>query len=235
MNLITTYYNNHHLLQRFIESNYSPLKKVFSSLKLIVVDDGSNYEPAYEILVDYKDSDIRLYKVVDDLGFNSHGARNLAMKETDAEWNILLDLDVVIGDEFISNLHQMITNDKLNKDTAYYFDVINTVRGFKVSSLRMINHLLIHRDLFWSVNGYDEEYRGFYHGDGEFIESLGKVGNVQLAFNLPIDIEDSTNIKPPLLNHRNKFVSIEKLVRQRLDDKKFELRQPIKFDWIRQL
>ena len=50
--------------------------------------------PAHEFLDKEKLPDVSLYRVTEDLGFNSHGCRNLAMTVSDSYWNLLLDSDI---------------------------------------------------------------------------------------------------------------------------------------------
>ena len=59
-------------------------------LKLIIVDDGSMIYPAVDFLVKDDIPDCSLYRVPVDLGFNSHGCRNLAMTVSDKHLNLLL-------------------------------------------------------------------------------------------------------------------------------------------------
>ena len=214
--------------------NYLPLKKVFPEMKLIVVDDGSIEMPAYDTVKFYDDSDIHLYKVEKDYGFNSHGARNLAMHVTDSDWNILLDLDVNICSDFVGNLKELVSDD-LDNSTIYYFADSNEVRGHVVPSLRLINHFLIHKDLFWSVNGYDEEYVGYWCGDGEFAESVGAVGKINYVTTLKIHISDIRNVKPKENLNREQFLEIENKVRSRIANREFWRKTPMNFKWNRQL
>ena len=234
LNLITTYYNNRTLLSRFIEKNYLPLKEVFPTMKLIVVDDGSLIEPAYDAVKVYDDPDILLYRIPVDYGFNSHGARNLAMHVTDSDWNLLLDLDVIIEPEFTQSALKLMKSVP-DEMTAYYCPIVYDIRGFVVPALRLINHFIINKKLFWSVNGYDEEYRGYNFGDGDFTESIASVGNVNLSMGLKIDIIDAYNFRPEDRLHRTEFIEIEKVVRKRMMNKEFHTKKVLNFEWIRQI
>jgi GT2 family glycosyltransferase len=217
-------------MNRFIQKNYVPLKLSHPEMKLIIVDDGSVVQPAIDVIQEIGDPDIQLYKVVDDLGFNSHGARNLAMKVTDKDWNLMIDLDVIVQPRLINT----IRNIAKDVDTAYYCSIIDRIRGKKYHSLRFINHLLIHRELFWRIGGYDEEFVGYYHGDGEFIESLGRVGNLILSLDLEIDIIEFMNRKPSE-HDKSELEPIEDMVYKRIVEKRFSEKPSINFKWVREL
>ena len=203
-------------------------------MKLIVVDDGSLIEPAYDVVKVYDEPDIHLYRIPVDYGFNSHGARNLAMHVTDSDWNLLLDLDVIIDSNFPRNVLKLLSSEP-DQMTSYYCSIVNNVRGFLTPELRLINHFLIHKNLFWYVNGYDEEYRGYNTGDGEFIESIGSVGNINFNMNLRIDIIDTYNTKPKDRISRKEFFEIEKFVKNRMINKEFHTKKVLNFEWIKQL
>ena len=83
-----TYYNEPHFLSWW----YSTFKTFYEEgidIELNIADDGSMRQSA-ESFFDKKPPmpNMRLFRVLEDIGFNSHGARNLLMKETRTQWNI---------------------------------------------------------------------------------------------------------------------------------------------------
>ncbi|WP_339610561.1 glycosyltransferase, partial [uncultured Planktosalinus sp.] len=80
--LVTTYYENPELFEIFIENNFN--QDYFSNL--IVVDDASSKYPAKDILQHYDTSNISLFVLTEDVGFNGHAARNLAAYQTKTKW-----------------------------------------------------------------------------------------------------------------------------------------------------
>lgn len=147
-NIITTYYNNKDLLLKFLDG-FNHHKQTYGFLKLYIIDDGSREHPAESFLVQQKD--VHLYKVTEDLGFNSHGCRNLGMTVSDKDWNLLVDSDVDLGALRIDRL----VNWPLDPDV--------------VSDLSL-NTLFIHKNTFFSCNGYDEEYINQHCGDRVIID-----------------------------------------------------------------
>lgn len=151
-NILTTYYNNKSLLLKFVDG-YLHHKKQYPFLKLIIVDDGSMIYPAVDFLVKEDIPDCSLYRVPIDLGFNSHGCRNLAMTVSDKHLNLLLDSDV-----------------ELKKYPLEYL-VDTFIDEHSIIRIKC-NSMLINKDQFFSCNGYDEEFINFHYGDRIFHKYL---------------------------------------------------------------
>lgn len=155
--VITTYYEEPELLVKFINTHAN------ADYSVIVVDDGSTNMPAINIFNSMQYGSIQLFRVVEDLGFNSHGCRNLAMQQSKTEWNVLVDIDYEIKSI------DKIFFDQLDKNTLYAFPVT----GNNVSRLS-INDFVVTKDLFWKAGGYDTEFIGMHHGDRLLIERMTK-------------------------------------------------------------
>lgn len=147
-NIITTYYNNKDLLLKFLDG-FNHHKQTYGFLKLYIIDDGSQEYPAESFLVQQKD--VHLYKVTQDLGFNSHGCRNLGMTVSDKDWNLIIDSDVDLGSLRIDHLANWPVDSDVVTDLS-------------------LNTLFIHKDTFFSCKGYDEEYVNQHCGDRTLID-----------------------------------------------------------------
>lgn len=160
----TTYYDNPEDIKKFIENHIEYADEI------IIVDDGSKKYP----LRDYFQSEgkLQIYEVTEDLGFNSHGCRNLIMTVASNDWVMLLDSDRLLIDPGFAI--QKIKETDLDEMIRYQV----TVHTLKVGrSLHpSVNDFLIHKKLFFSVGGYDEEWVGTRHGDRFFIKQLEVFG-----------------------------------------------------------
>ena len=146
--IITTYYNNKSNMFDFLV-DFMSLPDRFS---LIVIDDGSQISPINDVLKMFDDLErCKVYRVPVDLGFNSHGCRNLGMTLSETKWNLMVDSDYVLTSLIVPEL------DNLDQQKYYQF-TINTV--------------LITKDMFFSCNGYDEEFVNKHMGDREFLRYL---------------------------------------------------------------
>ena len=141
------------------------------AIGLIIVDDGSKKSPAYEVIKNFRIKNFELYRITEDLGFNAHGARNLGMFVSRTDWNLLVDIDRHLNDDLITRLNQ-ISQTEENQMKAFFFSVDDS-RG------RSNNDFFIHKDLYWKLGGYDEEFRNVHHGDRIFFEKFKTFGDVE--------------------------------------------------------
>jgi len=157
ISLITTYYNEPKHLIHLLESECSD---VFD--EIIIVDDGSKKYPASNVVTSFTDDRIKLFRIKDDLGFNSHGARNLAMKHCSNEWAYLTDIDRSGIGELASIVQRYVES---ARDKEYFKWYLSTEE-------QSINDYCIRVKDFWISGGYDEEFVNYHYGDKMFIERL---------------------------------------------------------------
>lgn len=138
-------------------------------LQMIIVDDFSD-KPIDNIVKSWNDPRVRLFRVTEDMGFNSHGARNLAMQQTNTEWNVLIDVDYkLVG---VDILLQQLENNELEEDIPHFFGVVHSFIGKTKIERASVNDFLVSKTLYWKAKGYDPEYIGFHAGDRRFITRL---------------------------------------------------------------
>lgn len=172
LTLGTTYYNCPDLLEKFIDHNIDHFDEI------IVVDDGSTEQAEHYIKNRQK---IRLYRVPIDYGFNSHGCRNLIMKETNTDWNVLLDVDRLFVDTKLAV--DTIKSKKLRADTLYLFEMFSNHK--KPETIHpSVNDFLVNKNHFWKAGGYDEELIGIRFGDREYRKQLLHFGKEQLMYGI---------------------------------------------------
>lgn len=162
-----TYYDEPELLSEQIKLwNRYP-----HQIEIILVDDGSQKYPAenYTSLIEHPG--FRLYKVDEDLGFNSHGCRNL-IAHVSASDNILFsDIDCHFSPETMAFLKRISFNkDKFYKFSFYYANKFqyHVYPGHP-------NVFLVNKQGFWEAGGYDESFTGWHTGDREFLVRLNTV------------------------------------------------------------
>ena len=108
----------------------------------------------------------------EDLGFNSHGARNLGMQQSTTNWNFLTDVDNDIGCLDFQKIFDL----PFDNNDVYSFHT---------------NSIILNKTTYWSCKGYDEEYVGVHYGDRYFLNYL------QTNF----DFYNITNNDLPKLRH----------------------------------
>lgn len=214
----TTYFNNPDLLKIFVDTHICHVDH------LIVVDDGSSDFAENHIKIDSK---ISLYRVKKDYGFNSHGCRNLIMRQTKTDWNILMDIDRIFLDPAFA--FETIRTKKLNPKTLYLFEM----NALTENSLHpSVNDFLIHKDHFWSAGGYDEENIGMRFGDREFRMQLENFGNEKILYGV-----EAKFLRLPSIN-LNACSEHDKKIKQKIHDLVFSRisnpnpdKPTLTFDW----
>jgi glycosyltransferase involved in cell wall biosynthesis len=184
ISLGTTYYNNPENILNFVEYHLEHVDE------LIIVDDGS--ADIYHILNYVQPSEkVKLYRVKKDYGFNSHGCRNLIMKESSNEFVILLDSDRKLEDPAYS-IEQIkrktLKGNRLYRFVAHSFNIGKNVH-------ESVNDYLISKTHFFSAGGYDEEWIGYRNGDRQFFEQLKFFGDEKLLHDINILLLRSASLR----------------------------------------
>lgn len=180
LTLGTTYYENPEYLEKFVETHLPFCDE------LVVVDDGSQKYKAFTVLDE--DPKIKLYRVRKDYGFNSHGCRNLIMKEATHDWVVLIDVDRLFYDS--GKDLSLIQNEELDPLTLYKFVV--HVNQYGRSVHQSINDYLVNKKMFFSAGGYDEELRGVREGDRDFMFQMLHFGPQKTLSNVNL-----LHVRPP--------------------------------------
>ena len=168
-----TYFDEPHKLKKQFE-----IWKMWpEDIDIILVDDGSDHSPAKDVIdeVDFKlesfQPNFRLFKVTRNLGFNSHGCRNLIAKYAETDVIMFMDMDMYMYEGDIAMLKLIRYNpEKLyfNKMYMYKKQKLSEAPGHE-------NNFIIHKDLYWEAGGYDESFTGYHYGDWEFHERIKKL------------------------------------------------------------
>jgi len=164
LTIIHTYYNERKLLETQIER-----WNVYNTpVNIILIDDGSQQVPAIDVLSEHTLNDninFSLYRVRKDIGFNSHGCRNLGARLAATDWLVFLDIDYTIQP---SDLVRLKT-EPLDPNSWYEMNAKFHGRGVPYMSL---NQFVIPKKLFLEQGGYDESFVPFHMGDRDFLNQL---------------------------------------------------------------
>ena len=162
--IIQTYYNERFYLETQIErwNNYN------TPVNIILIDDGSQIEPAENVLKEHTLNDninFSLYRVTEDIGFNSHGCRNLGARLAQSNWLLFLDIDYTLQPADLKRLQ----TETLDLNSWYELNAKFKGRG---NTYMALNQFLIPRKLFLDSGGYDESFVPFHYGDRELLSHL---------------------------------------------------------------
>lgn len=168
ISLNITYYNE----PSFLKYWYNTVKTLAEDgviMHLNIVDDGSMVTSAESFFdKNPQTPHMHLYRVTDDIGFNSHGARNLLMKQTTTDWNLMSDIDRRYPLDTLKGISKAV-EERLVQRGQYY----SLYEMIQCSPDRFsVNDYLVHRKDFWKTGGYDEEFVNIHWGDRYFLDAL---------------------------------------------------------------
>tara|TARA_B100000902_G_scaffold397414_1_gene461144 strand:- start:1019 stop:1684 length:666 start_codon:yes stop_codon:yes gene_type:complete len=142
------------------------------NVDIFIVDDGSDRYPAKPLLENFHLEDwqptLQLWRVTRNIGFNSHGCRNLIAKYADTDCIQFLDIDHVMYAPDVAKLKQM----KVGPRDIIHHKNYNEYRQIVKDHPGHMNCFGIHKDLFWEAGGYDESFTGHHYGDREFLDRV---------------------------------------------------------------
>jgi hypothetical protein len=154
-------------------------------IEIILIDDGSQKYPAFEILKDYNRPDFQLWKVDEDLGFNSHGCRNLIANLASSDNILFMDIDCHISPENVAFLKTC----DLKKSSIYKFALYSSSSFLYTPWPGHPNLFIVNKDTFWEAGGYDESFTGQHYGDREFMDRLNMIAETRrIAHGLGINV-----------------------------------------------
>jgi predicted glycosyltransferase involved in capsule biosynthesis len=164
--IIQTYYDDPNYLQQAIKSWNS----YEIPISVILIDDGSPQYPASEVLSQFTFSsnvNVSLYKVTEDIGFNSHGCRNLGAAVSKSDWLIFLDIDHFLDSDQLNELYKM----KLSEDSWYGFTTIHNGNNLLMGG-GPSNTFMCTKTMYEQGGGYDESYTPYHYGDRQFLAMM---------------------------------------------------------------
>ncbi len=175
LTVIHTYYNE----RSFLETQIERWNVYNTPVNIILIDDGSQITPAYDVIKEHKlkgHINFSLYRVTSDIGFNSHGCRNLGARLAATDWLVFLDIDYTIQPADLVRLQR----DHLDPDTWYEMNAKFKGQGDPYMAL---NQFVIPKKMFLEHGGYDESFVPFHYGDRDLLNRLaGKYNKKNLEW-----------------------------------------------------
>jgi hypothetical protein len=172
------FYNQHEALKYNLDLYSSFNKELLDKINLLIVDDGSKREQAFDIAKLYVDKlKIDLYKIDVDIQFNMPEANNIAFKEAKTDWVIRSDIDhFLIESEF-----QKIQDYHFTSGNVYFFHIAYCNKEKNITSYPKWpvheNIYVIDKADYWKTGGSNEYLSGNYGDDFEFRPRLFSKAN----------------------------------------------------------
>src|SRR4051812_27854987 len=104
LSFVMPYYDNPVMLAHQYSVWASYPERLKKRIEIVIVDDGSQSEPASNVLRIDNLPSLSIYRVLIDKPWNQHGARNLGAKLAEGPWLFLTDMDHVLPSESLEHL-----------------------------------------------------------------------------------------------------------------------------------
>lgn len=216
MDLVSIIIPSYNGSQCILKALKSALNQTYKNIEVIIVDDngkGSIEQLNTQKIIEPYVDDNRVKYIVHDKNKNGSAARNTGFKNSKGKFITFLDDD----DEYLPNkiMDEIEAFSKLDESWGMVYCAANH-RGFSNSG-KLLYDLLLHsvvigsdslmvrRDIFEKVNGFDETFRR--HQDYEFtarvsditniksVESVGFIYNSEVSRNKAKSIEEAQDFR----------------------------------------
>lgn len=128
---------------------------VLDNLNVIIVDDHGDPEVEEWDAMQLSVNSVQLFRVDDDIPWNQMGARNLAMQHAKG-WCLMIDPDMVFSAEIM--VRMLAAQEILQRGQVLKYGLKHKRSG--KLDMSSPNTYMIHRDDFFKVGGYDEDFAG---------------------------------------------------------------------------
>ena len=221
LSIVYPYYDNEACLGRQLEHWARLPRELARRVEYVLVDDGSPSPPA--IPADFA-ANLTLVRIAEDIRWNQHGARNLGIKLAEGDWVIASDIDHILAADGIDRLLSM------NRDprTVYFFGRTKEDGSPRNSHP---NSFLVHRQTFWEVGGYDEDFCGYY-GKGDILLRMQferACTVVELEQPALVEITNGETLGLDRGTRRNRWIFNRK--KRQLEKGKYRNGRTLRFEW----
>ncbi len=243
LTLIHPFFGEPERFKRLFDNWRNYPREVLDNLSIILVDDHGT--PSAKSLLTPSvikrcDFDLSVYEIEDDLHHNTPGALNLGMMAASTSWILIMDSDC----SFDPKTMQRLMKYKPMNNWVYKFDRnrITNVPKLKKNVRYLPCTMLMRRDVFLSINGFDEDFTGersggyaFFdnHFDVKVVAAGWHIGRAATESNLIATewMEDVVGQKVP---RTNKEQTINRsLMYTKIQNPNLENREILRFSWKR--
>jgi hypothetical protein len=145
-------------------------KNAKNKLEIIIIDDHGD-PPIHTLLTSnklkYLDFTLLVYRITDDLKWNTPGALNLGFTVASNSWTLIMDSDCMFMPDVMDNVLDL----NPSEGTVYKFDRIRIEKDRTYEKRWLTCTMLMHKRQFWGLNGFDEDFTGAWSGGYGFFDN----------------------------------------------------------------
>lgn len=237
--LVHPFYNEKQRFDLQFETWLEWPERLREKVRIVVIDDGSP-SPVLSWLTPSKMKRIgslklSIYRVLEDLKWNTPGALNLGFMTAPTEFVLCMDSDCAFNAFYLEKFLHISPRE----DSIYLFP--RKREGEKDENIHNTRYLpcsmLMHKNVFLAVNGFDEDFTGARSGnwgffDNDFIRKAKTAGYRNYIWR---DVEATEWMPsvcgPPLQRERSQEVGNKKLMYQKWNGEVPIGREILRFPW----
>jgi hypothetical protein len=221
LTILYSYYNSSKALGIQIDNWSQYPIELMKKLHFILIDDCS--ESRADLAINFP-INLALLRIADDIPWNQPGAKNLGFKFAKTDWVFTSDIDHILQPEMCGKLIAL----EKDKRTVYYFSRL-TDKG--ESKNPHPNSFLIHKDIFWKLGGYDEDFCGHYGYDDILLKTMIQ-SNFKTEQLNSISLINYTSLNSSDLDrNRRKNKRLLKRKEKQLQKGKYQNKKILRFNW----
>jgi len=160
LTIVMAVYGQPLMLKKQLEAIRSWPGEVRNHVTVVIVDDCGNPPVAVGDIAAFADSllhEAKLLRIEKDIPWNQMGARNLGMHVSRGHC-LMIDPDMVFDGEIIMRMRQAAA--KLRRGHVLKYGLKHVSNSKHPIDMSSPNTFLLHRDDFFAVGGYDEDFAG---------------------------------------------------------------------------
>jgi hypothetical protein len=229
LHLIYPYYRNPNMLIVQLAHWESYPKEIRERCQFVIIDDGSPTDPAIDVVGPRPKIRLNIYRIQENIPFNMHGARNLGVKVSKANWMFMSDMDTVLDAESAAKLFDT----DLSDDAFYKFARVKFPNWEPYK--QHCNTLLVRHKHYQTVGGYDERFCGTYGGDATLVKPLEEKYLFKNLDQIPVKFYGRTYLRDSGTNDWDRDEYKKKYMELGARLKAGEAIEPPSFTWERVL
>ena len=158
LNICMSVYGQPEMLRLNLETIAAYPDDVLDNLNVLIADDCGEPPVTPDFCKEFPGLSLHVWRYLEDIPWHQMAGRNLVMHHADPHWCLMIDPDMVFSAAMIRKVMGVILRAKRRHVIRYGLRHLSDPdRPIDMTSP---NSYLIHREDFFAVGGYDEDYAG---------------------------------------------------------------------------
>jgi hypothetical protein len=169
------------MYQRHIEEWKQYPDEIKDAVTFFITDDCSTEKPLCSVFKKIDGLDIHAFQILEKRKWNGFSCWNIGAKNCATKWLVITDIDLLIPVDSMTELVRRLRDANIDGNWVYRFRRVDAATGREMKTHSMT--LLMTRELYWKIGGFDEEFAGIHVGTTSlYYDRLRKTMGIYDAF-----------------------------------------------------